>query len=343
MKQPLTVGSLFSGIGGLDMGFERAGFEIRWMCEIDPFCRKVLRKHWPEVPIYEDVRSIRGSAKEEEEYVSNADEGRRRTAQQVLHAGQSHAQGCRVVEPIDVLIGGFPCQDISLAGKGAGLDGSRSGLWWEFYRLIGELRPRYVVLENIAALVVRGLPEILGALSTLGYDAEWQIVSAASLGAPHLRERLFVVAYPQSERSREERGFRFNQPSQRASCRCQDVAYPNQFNDDHRGCRTGTVRGKRPSASGLRNGKQDVADAPGARRRSKGSTGEAIQQTGAVERLAGCTSGEWQYWAVEPSVGRVATGIPRRVDRLRALGNSVVPQVAEYIARCIAVHAEATP
>lgn len=313
MKQPLTVGSLFSGIGGFDLGFERAGFKIRWMCEINPSCRKELAKHWPEVPIYEDVRSIRGSdfgreggrGRRQEADVSNADDDRQRAAQQVLHVGLSHAQGCRVVEPVDVLIGGFPCQDISLAGRGAGLDGARSGLWWEFYRLIGELRPRYVCLENVAALIVRGLPAILGALSEIGYDAEWQIVSAASLGAPHLRERLFVVAYPEGERSGEEGGFRRKQSTQRPSSRRQDV--PNLL-----GPRLEIVE-RQPG--------DDVTQRSPAQRNNNG----------------------WQYWAVEPPVGRMAHGIPRRVDRLKSLGNAVVPQVAEYVGRCIQRHAEANP
>src|SRR5690554_5265326 len=116
----MTVGSLFSGIGGLDLGFERAGFTIKWMCEKDEYARRVLRKHWAEVPLYDDIEELKNPP-----YV-------------------------------DVITGGFPCQDISLAGKGAGLDGDRSRLWWEMHRIISEVRPRYAVMENVAALVNRG-------------------------------------------------------------------------------------------------------------------------------------------------------------------------------------------
>src|SRR5262245_38887752 len=125
----MTVGGLFSGIGGFELGFQRAGFEIRWMVEIDPFCRAVLKKHWPDVTCYEDVRTVGNE-----------------------------------LERVDVLCGGFPCQDISLAGAGAGLDGERSGLWREFARLIRLLRPKYIVVENVSALLIRGMGRVLGDL-----------------------------------------------------------------------------------------------------------------------------------------------------------------------------------
>lgn len=159
----MTVGSLFTGIGGLDLGFERAGFEIRWMCEQNTFCQRVLRKHWPTVPIYDDVRTL----------------------------------STERIEPVDCIIGGFPCQDISVAGSGAGLDGEQSRLWWSMYGAISAFRPRYAVMENVPALTGRGLHTVLGSLSEIGYDAEWTIVSAASVGAPHIRERIFIVAYSQ--------------------------------------------------------------------------------------------------------------------------------------------------
>jgi len=168
MSETLTVGSLFSGIGGLDLGLEWAGFETKWFCEIEPFPQKVLKKHWPEVPIYNDVRQI--------------------TTDTVI--------------PVDVIVGGFPCQDISWAGLGRGIDynlseqeGTRSGLWWEMWRVIRDLRPRYVIAENVPALTHRGLDIVLGSLAQIGYDAEWQTISAASVGAPHIRERVFIVAH----------------------------------------------------------------------------------------------------------------------------------------------------
>jgi DNA (cytosine-5)-methyltransferase 1 len=162
----VTYGSLFAGIGGFDLGFERAGLTCKWQVEIDPFCRRVLAKHWPHVERFEDVRTV----------------------------------GAHNLPPVDVLCGGFPCQDISNAGKRVGIDGERSGLWSEFARLIGELRPRYVVVENVAGLLIRGMGRVCGDLAAFGYDAEWDVVSACALGAPHARERVFIVAHPQGQR-----------------------------------------------------------------------------------------------------------------------------------------------
>lgn len=154
------IGSLFSGIGGLELGLEWAGLgPVAWQCEIDPFCRSVLRRHWPDTVIYNDVREV----------------------------GHGAAR-------VRVLCGGFPCQDVSLAGKGAGLEGARSGLWFEFARLISEVEPPIVVIENVPGLRTRGLRRVLADLSDLGFDAEWCDLSASEVGAPHRRTRLFVVS-----------------------------------------------------------------------------------------------------------------------------------------------------
>ncbi len=168
MPRKLTVGSLFSGIGGFDLGLERAGMEIRFQVEIDPFCLAVLAKHWPGVRRYEDVRTV-GSE----------------------------------LERVDVICGGFPCQDISFAGDGAGLDGERSGLWREIKRLVGELRPQFVIVENVAALTQRGIGTVLGDLAGLGLNAEWSDLFACEMGTTHARRRLFVVAYADREHGRE--------------------------------------------------------------------------------------------------------------------------------------------
>ena len=157
----LTVGDLFSGIGGFSLGLERAGMKTAWFSEIDPYASAVLRKHWPDVPNHGDIRGIRAGA----------------------------------VERVDLLCGGFPCQDISNAGKRAGIDGERSGLWSEYARVIGELRPRYVVVENVAALLGRGLERVLGDLAALGFDAEWHCIPASAVGAPHRRDRIWIVAH----------------------------------------------------------------------------------------------------------------------------------------------------
>jgi DNA (cytosine-5)-methyltransferase 1 len=168
----LTVGSLFAGIGGFDLGLERAGMRSVWQCEIDPYCQRVLEKHWPDVLRVPDIRDV----------------------------------GAGTVPYVDVICGGFPCQDISVAGRGAGIDGERSGLWSEYARVIRELRPRYVVVENVAALLARGLDRVLGDLAALGYDAEWDCIPASAVGAPHRRDRLWLVAYPGGARRRQDAG-----------------------------------------------------------------------------------------------------------------------------------------
>jgi len=175
----LRVLDLFSGIGGFSLGLERTGgFKTVAFCEIEPFPRSVLAKHWPEVPCYYDVTKLTGDILERD--------------------GIS----------VDVITGGFPCQDISVAGKQAGIgEGTRSGLWSEIVRLIGELSPRYVIVENVAALLSgpteqRGgwFGSILADLARCGYDAEWENIPASALGAPHRRERVWIVAYPQRKR-----------------------------------------------------------------------------------------------------------------------------------------------
>lgn len=225
----LTFGSLFAGIGGFDLGFERAGMSCKWQVEIDPYCQRVLAKHWPSVRRHDDVRT----------FPPAGDWG------------------------VDVICGGFPCQDISYAGGGAGLAGERSGLFYETVRIVHEVGPRFVVLENVAALLTRGIGEVLGTLASLGFDAEWHCIPAAHVGAPHIRDRAFVLAY---------------------------------------------------------------AKGGGARRRRQGPEAESL-----LSRAAG--GGE--PWLTEPAVGRMADGVPDRVDRLKGLGNAVVPQVAELIGRRI--------
>jgi DNA (cytosine-5)-methyltransferase 1 len=172
---PLTFGSLFAGIGGFDLGFERAGMVCKWQVEINEYSRRILAKHWPSVRQHDDVATW-----------PRPD-----------------------TEAVDVVCGGFPCQDISLAGLGAGLSGERSGLWFEYARIIGNLRPRFVVVENVSALLARGLDRVLGSLANLGYDAEWDVVSACAMAAPHMRKRMFLVAYPSGSMGKE--GLRFRE------------------------------------------------------------------------------------------------------------------------------------
>lgn len=232
--------SLFAGIGGMDLGLERAGWQCVGQVEIDPFCRRVLAKHWPNVVRFEDVREVTGELIRE-------------------RCGD-----------IDAIVGGFPCQDISFAGTGDGLNGARSGLWREMYRIICELRPQIALMENVAALLNRGMGRVLADLANIGYDAEWSVVSACSMGAPHMRRRLFIVAYP----------------------------------------------------NGL-NGWQGIWSSD-------------AQQDGALSPIGGFESARtsWQARLANPSeLYRGANGVPFGMERNRAIGNAVAPDVAEFIGR----------
>lgn len=222
---------LFSGIGGFGLAAKWNGIETQAFCEIDPWARKILRRHWPETKIYDDVRQLNGHA----------------------HEG------------VSIITGGFPCQDISCAGKGAGLDGERSGLWKELHRIICEARPRYAVMENVSALTYRGLGRVLGDLAESGYGAEWMCLPASRIGACHRRERIWILAYADGER---------------------------------------------------------LGDA---------SLGHAtIRQ---LERLS--PKDFWLPIVSESPICGVDDGIPGRVDRLRGLGNAIVPQVAYILMRSI--------
>ncbi len=167
----MNVLDLFSGIGGFSLGLERAGFKTVAFCEIEPFCQQVLKKHWPNVPIYNDVKEL--------------------TKSRLISDG---------IGRIDVITGGFPCQDISVAGKQAGIEGERSGLWGELCRIIGDVRPRYAIVENVTALLSgdrgRWFGRVLGDLVEIGYDTEWHCIRACKLGFPHIRDRVWLLAYP---------------------------------------------------------------------------------------------------------------------------------------------------
>ncbi len=227
---------LFSGIGGFALGLERAGFQLTALCEADPYARRVLARHWPAIPCYDDVRTLSHS--------------------------QLHRDG---IAPPQLICGGFPCQDISPAGRGAGLHGERSGLVRDMLRLADECRPDWLLLENVPALRVRGADELLGELEALGYACWPLVVGAAHAGAPHRRGRAFILAH-----------------------------------------------------------------AAGAR--LEGWCGEP------AEPPAGLPSAGCGGWLLEPGLGRVADGLPARLDRrarLSALGNAVVPDVAEAIGHAV--------
>ena len=286
----LTVGSLFSGIGGLDLGLERAGMRVAWQSEIDPYACKVLAKHWPEVPNHGNIKEI----------------------------------DWRRVEPVDVICGGYPCQPFSTAGKRRGEEDPRH-LWPWVREAISELRPRYAILENVRGHLSLGGTTVLGEIAALGYDAEWRVVSAASVGANHRRDRVIIVAYPNSQ----------NEPDG-AKHEIGLVAYPNSS--------SGQQQQKR-EVQELNIGRRstDVAHA-NVRQIGRWDGRDATDRStvfGGEHQRRGTQSYEgWKWWETEPDVGRVANGISNRVDRLRGLGNAVVPQVAEVIGRLVVAHAE---
>jgi len=340
----MKVGSLFSGIGGLDLGLERAGLDVIWQSEIDPYACKVLNKHWPTVPNLGNIKEIDWSQ----------------------------------VERPDVICGGYPCQPFSTAGKRQG-EGDARHLWPWVRECIAELRPRYAVLENVRGHLSLGFGTVLGDLASIGYDTEWQVIPAAAVGAPHRRDRVFIVAYA------AEQGLQgpIGQVTQRhrdglANGR-QKLADTNSNGWVHGQTELDTTEGRFNAQRDVATSSADVADTnnPGSRTsRSRIDRNRAQAITGWDNEsqfgTSGCSSdvantaqqssngkpdyirdskrpktiselrnsswqshGSRQWWAIEPNVGRVAHGIPHRVDRLRCLGNAVVPQVAEYVGRLI--------
>ena len=299
----LTFGSLFTGIGGLDLGFERTGMHCVWQVEKDEYCKKVLQKHWPDVTRHGDIRDCGIDRK-------------------------------HTLARVDLLCGGFPCQDISDAGKREGINGTQSGLWKEFYRLICELRPRYVVVENVAALLHRGIDTVLADLAAIRYDAEWQVLSASAFGAPHQRERVFIVAYSNSVRkSRKESPVSFGQRSTFESA--SRVKWQNHKKMAHtsssgwKECITSLVASNEGhSTRGVTQTGREGVFKPRMGGNSHGFSGW-MDRHHRWPALPGRQQYDWE----PPRITTVAT--PNKSQRLKALGNAVVPQVAQYIGNLI--------
>jgi DNA (cytosine-5)-methyltransferase 1 len=249
----------FSGIGGFSYAAEHivGGFETVAFVEREPYCQRILSKHWPNVPIYDDIATF------------NPD---------------PHSA--------DVICGGFPCQDISLAGKQAGIkEGTRSGLFYELMRVVRTVRPRYVVMENVAAILANGLDTVLGELAEAGFDAEWACIPASAVGACHQRDRWWLVAYAKGARAWE------HQPHSRGHRDGEDLLadwHPNQeISITANTCGTRLERQEHPQW-----------------------------------RIAQQLCPNWGGYISEPVLRRGDDGLSNRVDRLKALGNAVVPQVA---------------
>jgi len=284
----LRVLSLFAGIGGFDLGLERTGgFETVAVAEVDPYASTILRLRFPDALNVGDV-----------------------TTAEYPHA--------------DVIAGGFPCQDISYAGVGAGLAGARSGLFWEVVRAIGVVRPRYVILENVAALLSRGLDVVLWALAEIGYDAEWHCIPASAVGAPHQRDRIWIVAHARGEQHESGRApisGEIASELSRAAADAEAMLWAQIIGGEQDRDPAGIGEVADAScldAQGVEPGGADQEERPRSVQRPIGPRGDGVG-----------------WWSAEPDVGRVAHGIPKRVDRLRCLGNAVVPQIPEMIGRAI--------
>jgi DNA (cytosine-5)-methyltransferase 1 len=321
----LRVLDTFSGIGGFSLAARwLGGFETVQFVERDPYCQGILRKHWPTVPIHDDICTFNP---------------------------EPHSA--------DIIAGGFPCQDLSQAGKGAGLAGSRSGLFYELMRVVRLVGPRYIVLENVAAITYRGMDDVLGALAEAGYDAEWTCIPAAAVGACHQRDRWWCVAYAKGSGTRQyqshARGQRDGEslpgdrtidekvpksaytqggrwrsgPGQGASqagyqgpgtgnCAAGSTAYSaHMLSHGGAGQQQGRPRGQSVSESG------DGDRAEAANTSSQGLEGR-WPSASTAHRL----SPDWRSYLSQPLLCRGDDGLSGRVDRLRALGNAVVPQVA---------------
>ncbi len=387
---------LFSGIGGFSLGLEATGgFETVAFCEIEKYPLEILNKHWPNVPKYNDIKEL--------------------TYERLKADG---------IIP-DVICGGFPCQDISVAGKRKGIKAERSGLWSEMFRLIRDVRPAWTIIENVSALRSKGLTLVLQNLSSIGYMSEWHCIPASAIGANHQRDRIWIVAHPYSKRdescireeisrwknketpnpkftSRSERGDSLfgeisaeemgdtnsngftstkesgetrlrsgsskeeskqagesegssdggggsknladsNNTGERASeCRDMSEDRTKSIKEQEKHIQSGSSRcstevansdSKRcggGSGEGCADGERELLQ----REQEGGEMGSETQGRSELLLFGNTTSGvprRSPWWQVEPDVGRVANGVPKRVDRLKCLGNAVVPQIPQLI------------
>jgi DNA (cytosine-5)-methyltransferase 1 len=289
----LKVLDLFSGIGGFSLGLERTGgFKTVAFCEIEPYCRAVLKKHWPNVPCYDDVRTAE-------------------------------------FPDADIVVGGFPCQDVSCAGKRAGLAGERSGLYRELVRALRLVRPKHAIVENVAALLGDGMGTVLGDMAESGFDLEWDCVPAEAIGAPHERDRVWIIAHADSERCGETGGLRHRQvevsPRGTEAAQSADAASVGR----------GQGRPRRPpdSFARVRNAARWNATYPASAGLERRRQSEAAWETLAIPPCGYCNP--WRAWTDEPEISGVDDGFSNWVDSTRATGNAVVPQIPELIGQAI--------
>jgi|2_EtaG_2_1085320.scaffolds.fasta_scaffold00928_11 DNA (cytosine-5)-methyltransferase 1 len=401
MTDQLTAIDLFSGIGGFSLGMEAAGIETIAFCEIDPFCRKVLKKHWPDVPIYDDIKKL------DEETLSNTNgagfasqrngtdgiraqknQGRQKQPQSEF-SGLCEPTNTRIT-PIhaDIITGGFPCQPFSTAGKRRGEKDDRH-LWPEMLRIIKIVRPTWIVAENVAGHISMGLDQVLSDLASEGYGREVFVLPACSKDAFHRRDRVWIIGKQdvvdskrnehnreigggfEEEGENEEQERKENSAARKSSgtseVRLSDNRHEGsetvgnsakQGLQDGRGRQMGGSKQiQKPERSGASSkpitsnpeGSETVADTNNTKTARQREHGRKIYGKPESTGLDGCCSE--RRWPIEPNVGRVANGIPRwldepdiprvrtgvkdRVNRLRGLGNAVVPQVVAEIMKCI--------
>ncbi len=281
MIEPLKILDTFAGIGGFTYAAHELveGFQTTQFVEIDPFCQKVLKKHFPNVPCHDDIKTF------------------------TAYPGQ-----------YDVITGGFPCQDISVAGRREGItDQSRSGLFYELIRVIRLVRPKFVVMENVAAILNNGLDIVLGELSQAGYDAEWSVISASSLGACHRRSRWWCVAYTNDYGSSTSSISRLDDQANNDSSK-----RSNQVSQSSRGIESTNSRVVQSSAKSTNSNSKRL------QRENFSEMEREIWAKSASRRL----NPDWRQYVSKPILRRGDDGLSYRVDRTKALGNSVVPQVA---------------
>ena len=336
----LNVLDIFSGIGGFSIGLEAASMQTVAFCEINPFCRKILTRHWPSIPIFSDITTI-------------------------------DKKDLKTLPRIDIIAGGFPCQDISVAGKGGGIKAKRSGLWKEFARLINDIRPKYAIIENVANLRSTGLISVLQDLWEIGYDAEWHCIPASAFGAPHRRDRIWIIAYP-SCISKVGLSIRKEETESTFGDSCKNASDPDCKRCEHREynqqgrCLPGNKNRKYPQTQQEWDIRESRASQickvfPDTDQQGlQGCRGfREISQICAQEQIGMyyCSRGIKQ-WGKEPSeVARLKDerlnpdwvewlmGYPiswtdggSRRQRLQSLGNAVVPLIPEFLGKVVVDH-----
>lgn len=302
----MNVGSLFSGIGGFDLGLERAGFEIEWQVENNEYCRAVLRKHWPAVPCHYDITTI----------------------------------DWRNIPRVDLVCGGFPCQPFSFSGKRRGAEDDRY-LWPEVVRCLSVLKPTWFIGENVPGLINLGLDQVLSDLERLGYETAVFSIPACAVDAPHIRQRLWILAYTEGDlrRASGDAGLATSDGSHSLLADAAGVGR-RQRHPDTRGSgkragtqkqRTGFTNGggwpAEPDVGGMVNGLSEELD--------RGEIDDEAMR--AMREGDGTHEGRdmGHCWPPEPDTPRVACGVKNRVDRLKGLGNAVVPAIVEALGKMI--------